>query len=113
MTKPSIGIGNIEVNLGGESLVLRPSLAAALAISRKDGGIMSMVQACTRFDLDAIAFVVAQGLGRPASEVTELIWNTGIAKVAPAAIQFCTVLSNGGRPLGASGGEEKGNPRNG
>lgn len=110
-TKPSIGAGNVTVVLGGESLVLRPSLAAALAISRKEGGIMSIVQACTRFDLDAIAFVVSQGLGRPASEITELIWSTGIAKVAPAAIQFCTILANGGRPLGDTGGEAKGNPR--
>jgi hypothetical protein len=110
-TKPSIGAGDVAITLDGESLVLRPSLAAALAISRKDGGIMSIVQACTRFDLDAIAFVVAQGLGRPASEVVELIFKTGIAKVAPPAITFCTILSNGGRPLGSTtdGGKDKGN----
>jgi len=110
-TQPSIGAGNVTIVLDGESLALRPSLAAAIAISRKEGGIMAIVQACTRFDLDAIAFVVAQGLGRPSSEVAEQIYSTGIAKVAPAAIQFCTILANGGRPLGDTGGEAKGNPR--
>ncbi len=115
MAKPSttLGAGNVAIILDGESLALRPSLAAALAISRKEGGIMSTVQACTRFDLDAIAFVVAQGLGRPQSEVAELIWQEGIAKIAPSAIHFCTILANGGRPLGDTGGEAKGNPPNG
>lgn len=112
MAKTSLGAGNVEIKLDGETAVLRPSLGAAQAISRRDGGIMAMVNAITRFDLDALSFVVAQGLGKEQKEVTEKVWRTGISTLAPAAIKYCTILANGGRPADDSeGGEGDADPR--
>lgn len=113
MSKASLGAGNVEVKLDGQTVTLRPSLAAAQAISRREGGIMATVQAIARFDFDALSYVIAHGLGQSQAETAEKVWTTGISALAPKAIEFCTILANGGRPVGkTAGGEEAGDPPN-
>jgi hypothetical protein len=109
MTKASLGAGNVEITLDGETAVLKPTLLAAQTISRQAGGIIAAVEAAAKFDVDAVTGVIALGLGRKPTEVAEAVWSTGIADLAPKAIEFLTILANGGRR--ANGGEEKANPR--
>ena len=45
-------VDNGWITLDGETVTLRPTLGAAQAISRREGGIMNTVQAIARFDLD-------------------------------------------------------------
>lgn len=108
MGKATIGAGDVNVMLDGEMVTLKPSLRAAQTISRQAGGIVACMQAVGRFDLDVIALVVAQGLGKVKSaevnEVAEAVWRTGLTDIVPKVTEFLTVLANGGRP--ASAGDE-------
>ena len=111
MSKPALGAGNVTITLDGEDVVLRPTLKAAQTISRMNGGIMSAVERVTLFDLEVITSVVAAGLDRPTKEIADDVWRTGCADLAPHVINFLSILANGGRPVGGSGGEGEENPR--
>jgi len=109
--KSSIGAGNVEITLDGDTVTLRPTLKAAQSISRQAGGIMGAVEAVSKFDLDAITSIIALGLDRPVKEVAEAVWRTGCSDLAPAVIKFLGILANGGRPLDDDGGEGDGDPQ--
>lgn len=111
MAKTKLGAGNVEIELDGESVVLRPTLKAAQTISRQAGGIMGAVQSISRFDVDVLTTVIALGLGRDVKDTAEPVWRTGVSTLAPKAIQFLTVLANGGRPPEEGGGEEEADPQ--
>ena len=109
MNKATIGAGDVSIKLDGEECVLRPSLGAARAASRLNGGIMAAVQAIGQFDFDMVVQVIALGLDRKPSEIEDAVYNTSVAELAPFAITFLTNLANGGRPV--DGGSGKGNPQ--
>lgn len=109
MAKASLGAGNVEIELDGESVTLRPSLKAAQGISRLHGGIVNAVDSLTRFDLDTLTAVIALGLGKEPKEIAEEVWRTGASVLAPKAIEFVTIVANGGRPV--SGGEGTADPQ--
>lgn len=111
MSKPSLGAGNVAISLDDEEAVLRPTLKAAQAISRQNGGIMSAVERVTRFDLETITSVVALGTGRETKEVAEAVWRTGCSTLAPHVIRYLGILANGGRPADGDGGSGDENPR--
>lgn len=112
MTTASIGAGNVDIELDGETRTLRPTLRAAQTISKQAGGIMSAVQAIARFDLEVMTGVIALGLDikKPAevNELAEKIYSTGMADLVEPVTQYLSILANGGRPV-SGGGEE--NPR--
>lgn len=108
MSKAQLGAGNVEIELDGETVTLRPSLKAAQGISRMSGGIVAAVEALTKFDLDMLTGVIALGLGKEPKDVAEAVWSTGASELAPKAIEFCTIIANGGRPT--SGGSGEGTP---
>lgn len=111
MSKAQLGAGNVEIELDGEKVVLRPTLRAAQAISRQEGGIMAAVQALSKLDIDALTGVIAFGLGKEPKDVADAVWRTGAADLTPPAARFLTILANGGRPSDSKGGEEGENPR--
>ncbi len=110
MSKPSLGAGNVDIELAGETVTLRPTLKAAQTISRQGGGIMGAVDRVTRFDLDALTAVVASGLDKPAKDVAESVWRAGCSTLAPSVIKYLGMLANGGRPAGEPGGEGETDP---
>ena len=112
MAKASIGAGNVEIKLDGETVVLRPSLRAAQAISRQAGGIMAAVEAIGKFNLDVMTQVVALGLGREPKDVADAVWRTGMADLSGPVINYLSILANGGRPVQSEGGEGEGDPQN-
>lgn len=114
MTKASLGAGNIEIELDGETVVLRPNLKAAQNISRSKGGIMAAVEAVGKFDLDTMVNVIALGLGAEGKEARDLadkVYSTGMADLVSPVINYLTILANGGRPMQASGGEVDEDPQ--
>ena len=113
MSKASLGAGNVAITLDGEEAVLRPSLKAAQTLSRQADGLMGAIERVTRFDLDTLISVIALGVDKPAKEVAEAVWRTGVSELAPHAIKFLGILANGGRPADSSGGEEDADPRDG
>lgn len=116
MTTAKLGAGNVTIHLDGEDVVLRPTLKAAQNISRAKGGIMAMVEAVSRFDLDAMVTVIAQGIGaegREARELPERVFTSGQADLVAPLINFLSILANGGRPVDeTAGGEGQADPRN-
>lgn len=109
MAKAQLGAGNVEIEIEGETLVLRPNLKAAQTISRQTGGIRSALSSVANFDLDAISTVVALGLGlegKVAAALPERIYDTGIGSLVAPVTRYLVILANGGRPAdSAEGGE--------
>lgn len=104
MTKASLGAGDVEIELDGERVKLRPSLKASQIISRESGGVVGAIERAARFDHDTIVSCVALGLGKTVKEIEEAAWQTGLATLAPPVMEFLSMIANGGRPR--SGGSE-------
>lgn len=113
MGKASLGAGNVDLELDGETVTLRPTLKAAQTLSRRTDGLIGAIERVSRFDLDTVVAVVALGIDKPEKDVAERVWRTGVNEIAPHAIKFLGILANGGRPADGSGGEEDADPRNG
>ena len=114
-SKSSLGAGNVEIELDGETAILRPSLKTCQTISRQSGGISSAVAAVGRFDFDIIVSVVTLGLGvkdEEAKSIPEKVWRTGLTDLVGPVTKFLTIIANGGRPVDENGGEEGEDPRN-
>lgn len=111
MSKAQLGAGNVEIELDGEAVTMRPSLKAAQTISRDAGGIMGAAEAVIRLDFDVINRIVALGLGKEPKDTEDQVWRTGIANLSPKVNRFLTVLANGGRPPKEQGGEGEADPR--
>lgn len=102
----SPGAGDVKFHLGGEEMVLRPTLEAALAISRTSGGIRGAIGRVNDLDLDMIVSVVRAGIGRDAAarhrNLDELIWREGLlesgGEIVLRCIDFLLCLGHGGRP---------------
>ena len=112
-TKATLGAGNVDLDLGGETVTLRPTLRAAQAISKQNGGIMAAVQAIARFDLEVMTAVISLGLNittpREINDLAEKVWSTGMADLVEPVTRYLTILANGGRPV-ESGGEGSPDP---
>lgn len=105
MSKPEIGVGDIEIDLDGEVVVLKPSLAACTGICRAPGGIYgpgSVAERLARCDLDTMAMLIRLGLNIGPSAVKELegkIYRTGLVVVRDHLQDFIVIVANGGRPI--------------
>lgn len=114
--KPHVGAGNVPIVLDGEQLELRPSLGAALAISRGTDGIRGAMNRVLQLDLDAVVMVIGQGLGyengsKDLKELPEKVWRTGLTDDSGGLVERCVaylrLLSSGGRPpIQGTGGAE-------
>lgn len=88
----------VSVVVDGETLTLRPSLNAMLAVSAIAGGIQPTLERVGKLDIEAIATVIAAGSGRAASrDLMEAVYQTGILNVVAPVIDFIVLLRNGGK----------------
>ena len=110
MSKPVMGAGNVEIELAGEQLTLKPTLHACQSISRQSGGIVGAIQALGRLDFDALVNVIALGIGRKNKDIEEAVFSTGMDVLNPLAIEFVTNISTGGRKQ-EGGGEGNSDPQ--
>jgi len=93
------GSGNVEVHLKNETVVLKPSLEACIAISRMHNSIIQTVEQIRSMDFDTIVRVFCIGIGeQPSNKWREKIYRTGVTSVASPLIQFVTIVNNGGKP---------------
>jgi hypothetical protein len=111
----SIGAGNVELTLDGQTVTLRPTLRAAQTLSKQSGGLMSAVQAVARLELEVITSVIAMGLNittpREINDLAEKVWSTGVVDLVEPVTKYLTILANGGRSVEAIGGSGEGNPQ--
>lgn len=105
-TLAPVGENDVKIKLGSKEVVLRATLGAALAISRRDGGLVPTISKLASLDFDTIQFVIEQGIGQKAKEIPKLIMETGVSKLAPECIKFIRFLSRGPGPHSDEGEED-------
>ena len=73
---PRVGSGNIEFELDGEMITLKPTVGALQTISRRFNGLSKCVQQLNDFDFEAVVSVIsiARDVGNP-REIEELAEN--------------------------------------
>lgn len=117
-----IGAGDVEVVIGDEVFVLRPSYIAARTISGSAGGITGAMDRVMRLDVDTIMNVLTVGCGfvgakRPPKDFAEKVWASGFTDdtgaLAERCIVYLRVLAGGGRmPKSERGESSDENPQN-
>lgn len=107
--KTHIGAGDVEIELEGETCVLKPSLKACTALSRMRGGISNTVRAVGDLDFDAMVTVIGLGLGLSDKELKDLpekVYETGLPELSGPLIRYLSNVANGGKPFD-NGGSDK------
>lgn len=101
--------GDVEFELAGETVTLKPTFLAATRIPKQFGGYMPAIDLVSKLDPAAMQSVIAHGMGltnHGQKGLDDRIWRTGYAKVAAPCIEFLTVLMNGGKKPNESETEE-------
>lgn len=96
----SVGDNSVEIVIGGETKLLKPTFRAAKMISRKYGGYIKAIELVSNLDFDAIVYVIAQGLDlTPKGEegLGDKVYETGMMIVAKPVVEYLTILLNGGK----------------
>lgn len=107
--KPRIGAGDVEITLDGVKRTLKPTLSAALAISRMNEGVVGAITRVGRLDIDAMVSVVRAGLDltdKGAEGLDEKVYASGLGfedGLAGPLTTFLQNVANGGRPRKAAG----------
>lgn len=110
MAESKIGTGEVELHLPGEALVLKPTLRAALEVSRRLNGFLEADRRLSALDLDAVITVISAGLGPDVKDVGEKVFATGVNTLVVPAITFVGYLANGGKAFDSSEETKKANP---
>lgn len=104
MSKPELGAGDIEVEIGGEKYTLKPSLGACMALTSDPAGLIgsenSLFMRIGKLDITVMARVIRLGLGVGAGALRDLeekIYSTGLTTLVDPLQQFLIVVVNGGR----------------
>lgn len=95
----SILEGIIEIELDGETVELRPTPHAALKLSQTFGGLFPIISRIRQLELEVFVAVVQYGGGFKQSQHADLpekVFKSGMTALAPALIDYITVLANGG-----------------
>lgn len=109
------GSGDVNLELGDHTLVLKPTLSAGLAISRQAGGIRGAIDKVMAMDLDTIVSVIRLGLGPKEAKrypnLDELVYQSGLlgsqGEVLARLVEFLSNIARGGRPAEEEGSNKE------
>lgn len=88
--------GQIDVELGGETVTLKPTLGAMQAINRRFGNLREAIQQVESFNFEAVSFIIAAGCGR--KDVSQEVFETGVINLmAPSANYLANLMNPSGR----------------
>lgn len=104
--------GEVEIELvgWGRPLVLRPTLKAAMALSKRYDGLQMLIQRMGVMDFEAYVQVIAAGadvLPKGMEKLRECVFATGTIDLLPDLTRYCCILANGGRPVGETKPDDK------
>lgn len=92
---------HIEVVISGQKHPLTPTLDALRVVNRYKGGLVEIQTAISKVDSEAIALVIAAGMGMKTSEqfdgVEQSIYKEGVRTFVEPASKFIVRLANGGK----------------
>lgn len=115
------GGGNVPIVIDGEDFLLKPTYAAAKAVSSLHGGIAGTISKIVQLDVDTIVAVITAGLGHtgnrpPPKDLAERVWRSGFSddsgSIAERCVLFCRVLASGGRMPKETGDTGEANDEN-
>jgi hypothetical protein len=120
MSKAEPGVGDLELTLGKDVIVLKPTTEACLALCRLPGGLYgqgSIVQRMLNCDIDTMVAIIRIGAGLPSStpiikQLEEGVFRYGLVKMRDSLSGWIGTIANGGVPPGQEGeGEGDGDPQ--
>lgn len=94
--------GEVEIDLNGERVVLRPTPNVLRVLSKRYGGFQPLLASLSSLDFDAFVTVIAVGAGIEGKGVRELenkVYEAGLISLLGDVSKFVVIVSNGGRPL--------------
>lgn len=90
----------VEVTLGGHTLVLRPTLRAGVAALRLHGNFKTLLAKIDEMDTATIAKLMEIGCGASASHSLSIAGMSGLAILREPLADYVVILANGGmRPM--------------
>ena len=116
------GSGDVKLIIGDAELTLRPTLDAALALSRESGGIRQAITKVANMDIDAIVSIIKLGVGREEAKrlknLERMVYENGLldaqGEICARCIEYLSNLARGGRSeadvSGADGDESEDRP---
>lgn len=105
MSKAELGAGDVALELDGETVTLRPSLEACIALTTDPRGLFgegSIYDRIQKLDIAVMARILRLGLGIGASAVKDLegqMYKTGLATLREPLSEFCGIVVTGGRRM--------------
>ena len=95
-----LGAGDVPIELEGHGeLVLKPTLKAAMALTNGKGGVPALVDRCLNYELNALVQIISVGIDDNSKDLPEIIYQTGMLKLAPQCIEYLHIIANGGKPV--------------
>lgn len=104
MSKASYG--QVDIELGGEAVTLKPTLRAYEKIEQKYDGLRPAIQALSSMSLDAVSFVIGAATSTGQKDFTALqekIFEAGVVTLMPKVTQYLVLLMN---PTGKEAGDD-------
>lgn len=92
-----VDYGQVEIDLGGEVVTLKPTLSAMQRIDRHFGSIREAINQVGQLSFDAVAFVITAGAGlsgKDARDLPEQVFAAGVMRVAGKAAEYLALLLN-------------------
>lgn len=102
MSQPELGAGDVQIELDGKLVTLRPTWEACQRISKIGGGLNAVAQRISMLDMDTICEVISIGLNlNPvlSKKLPKAIFDVGLINLAGPCIDFVHIIGNGGRPI--------------
>ena len=99
--------GTVEIVLGDETYILKPTLGAVRAIEAYFGGLRGASQAVNALSVVGCAVIIAGGAGltgKDADAVAEQVWQAGVVE---ASVQLNAYLVALYKPKGEDAGKDQ------
>lgn len=94
--------GEVSITLDGKAETLRSTLRAARIVSSL-GGFTGALKLLQEFNLEGYVAIVAAGLNKRTIDVEDAVYKTGLVELTGPLSDFVILLTQGGRPVAASG----------
>lgn len=100
MTKNTLNLGSVDIELNGRNMTLQPTFGAAVQINDHFGGMFEADAKCLKIDLRSISFVVGAGLDPENPEnpdVMEWVYRAGLDYSRKKARELLELFWKGGK----------------
>jgi hypothetical protein len=111
MAQPKPNAGDVEFELGGQTVTLKCSLDACLQLTGGDSGIAGISERVRMMDLGTMCRVIRLGMGLGAGAIKDLekqVYEAGLANTRQPLQAYLANIINGGKPFAPKDDEDQG-----